>query len=710
MPLSDDEKEEVLERARPVVLRSTDPEVQLTWAQDALSWVEIQSQSWARIQASDELPPRPATPEIEHRLRVDALSIVLFLAEQHHPKAEFMKGMWHEFGQFGYDTNKKEGFLAYRRAAERGYARAEYRIGIQFESSNNPSKAIEYYQKGAGMGDSAANYRLGLVTLLGQYGAQQNYQRGIDLIRFAAETADENAPQGAYVYGMLLARELPNISIPGHLLPYDCTEAKIFLEKAAYLGFAKAQLKMGQAYELCQLGCEFDPALSLHYNALAARQGESEADIAISKWFLCGYEGVFEKNEELAFKHAKRAAQMKMATAEFAMGYFYEIGMYVPVDLRESESWYQKAGEHGNKDALGRIDSIKNKNTFSKKDHETIAISRIRGLHSSQSGKRLDRFSQPAMLEDRIDTPDPRNSRLDSRPSLAPYPEDDVLLPNPHDLPYSSSIRPPSVGGPRADDPSSAFDIRPLHHAYTEPYDYCRSLDPNRPLRLFTNKPPPNGRSGIPGRDYQDSSVSTGREAQLQGPFQPRNSSLPHGYVAQTQNFDQGYHRDQQGLPINYNQAYPQLLAESGYGHDQSKMSIPRWHPSANHIHRPELGSSMTPVNGILSPPNQRIDRFGSASPIHSRSSPPVQRGSGRATPRPPQWVSSQSFTQSVPMTPLKKSGPSTFDEMGIPQAKNESDCVSKLCYLLIQFQERLTYIADYNVTPGQMGEHASGN
>lgn len=30
---------------------------------------------------------------------------------------------------------------------------------------------------------------------------------------------------------------------------------------------------MGTAYELCQLGCEFNPALSLHYNALAAKQG-----------------------------------------------------------------------------------------------------------------------------------------------------------------------------------------------------------------------------------------------------------------------------------------------------------------------------------------------------------------------------------------------------------------------------------------------------
>jgi len=385
VPLSDEDKEEVLERARTLVLKSTDPEMQLAWAQDALSWVEVASQASTR--QSEGQQGRPVTPRVEHQLREDALNIVQFLADQHHPKAEFMKAMWLEFGKFGYRVDKKEAFLGYKRSAEKGYARAEYRIGMQYESSNNPNKAIEHYRKGVAMKDSASNYRLGMMTLLGQHHMPQDFQRGIDLVRFAADTADENAPQGAYVYGMLLARELPNITIPEEFLDYDLNDAKLFIEKAAYLGFAKAQLKMGQAYELCQLGCDFEPALSLHYNALAARQGDAEAEMAISKWFLCGYEGIFEKNEELAFTYAKRAAQTKLPTAEFAMGYFYEIGMYVPVDLRESERWYQMASEHGNKDALGRIDSIKKNNTLSKKDHEQIAITRIKSQYGSQRGE-----------------------------------------------------------------------------------------------------------------------------------------------------------------------------------------------------------------------------------------------------------------------------------------------------------------------------------
>lgn len=42
--------------------------------------------------------------------------------------------------------------------------------------------------------------RLGMMTLLGQHGQTLDYEKGIHLINSAAHTADENAPQGAYVH------------------------------------------------------------------------------------------------------------------------------------------------------------------------------------------------------------------------------------------------------------------------------------------------------------------------------------------------------------------------------------------------------------------------------------------------------------------------------------------------------------------------------
>jgi TPR repeat protein len=683
VPMSDEEKEGVLEGARTLVLNSNDPEMQLAWAQDALSWVEVASQSYTR--QNDGQNTRTVTPKIEHQLRVDAISIVNFLADQYHPKAEFMKAMWLEFGKFEYRVDKKEAFLGYRRAAEKGYARAEYRIGMQYEASNDSANAIKHYSKGVSMKDSASNYRLGMMTLLGQHGQPQDYQRGADLIRFAADTADENAPQGAYVYGMLLARELPNITIPEVYLLLDMSGAKLFIEKAAYLGFAKAQLKMGQAYELCQLGCEFDPALSLHYNALAARQGEAEADMAISKWFLCGYEGIFEKNEELAFTYAQRAAQTKMATAEFAMGYFYEIGMYVSTDLREAQSWYQKAAEHGNKDAFGRIESISRNKTLSKNDHEKVAISRIKSQYGSQRGGRPERFKErrapmPVMAEDRIDMPDP-SARVESRSghlrpqgssppvvrpiSTAPYPEDDVAPSGHGSTPlspyYNPNLRPSSIAGPQADRSSSAFGIRPPPHQSTMP-SYPHDSTPTeqaRPSTSMGNMAVPNGRGRI---------VSTGWEPQLpagyRAPSPGRPLNLPQIDVGRPANFEQVTNPNRFQKPqanMNKLQPMPPLkIPNPGYGSD------PRYDS------RPMDKSRQKPVPTLQRP--ERLD--------------PISQNPSRASQRPTQPISSQGpdsraspatptvHSTSTPTAPKPSKGPATFEEMGIPAGKNDGDCI----------------------------------
>jgi TPR repeat protein len=156
VPPTDEQREANLERHRAAILSTTDPEVQLTWAQDTLAFVEVAAQNEDRLSLTQ--PPRPHTPQVERQLKTDAMNIVSFLAEQHHPHAEFIKGMWLEFGKFGFRVDRKEAFRCYSRAAEKGYARAEYRIGMQFESSGEPEKAIRHYERGVAMSDSASYY------------------------------------------------------------------------------------------------------------------------------------------------------------------------------------------------------------------------------------------------------------------------------------------------------------------------------------------------------------------------------------------------------------------------------------------------------------------------------------------------------------------------------------------------------------------------
>lgn len=442
IPPSDKEKEEILYNAREHVLHSTNVSMQLSWARDCLNYVETAADVRDRDHA-DSYGARPATPRVEHDLRVDAMNIVRYLAEQNHPEAVFMKAKWEEFGKFGERQDKKNAFREYAKAAQQGWGRAEYRMGMLFETSSDFDKAIYHYQNGERLGDSAAKYRLGMMSLLGQHGQMQDIMRGVDLIKEAADTADEDAPQGAYVFGMLIARDLPDIEIREEYLPYNVETARQYIEKAAYLGFAKAQLKMGQAYELCQLGRDFNPAYSLHYYGLAAAQGQPEAALGVSRWFLFGYDGHFAKNEALAFKYARQAATAKLATGEFAMGYYHEIGIHVPKSLDEARRWYEKAAANGNTDAVKQLDALNRNKSLSKADHETTALSRIKSQHGSMRGKRPERLQRmkeqqhmAALPESGPGTPNDVNRRS---PRVSPNP-------SPRHAPPGADGRPPAFG------------------------------------------------------------------------------------------------------------------------------------------------------------------------------------------------------------------------------------------------------------------------
>lgn len=441
---------------------------------------------------------------------------------------------------------------------------------------------------------------------------------------------------------MLLARELPQVSVPESFLPLDLNLARVNIEKAAYHGFAKAQVKMGAAYELCQLSCDFNPALSLHYNALAARQGEPEAEMAISKWFLCGHEGIFEKNDELAFTYAQRAAQSGLPTAEFALGYFYEVGIFVPVDIKEARSWYAKAAASGNKDASGRIESISRSKTLSRKDHEKIAISRIKSTRytAHQRGNSLE--STP----ENIQMPDPSRMTLsDGPPSAAPYP----------DRPHSTRPR-PQQGYQLSDTrPSSAFGVNPNLRS-NAPSGYG-GPPPQGPLRSRTPSYGPNGPV-----NYRQPGPGTPLSAPA-GPTSPQAGNMigPGG----APRLDIGYSAP---MPPPGGRRPPPRL-------DSAPDRKPMRPPVSSHsgMSSPGVASPRPPGSPSFPP------RMESRQPSH---------GSGASTPQPAPSVASStsSAPQQKPAKPPSK-GPKTFEEMGVPSANKDSDCVCKPYFLAIDLE-----------------------
>ena len=119
-------------------------------------------------------------------------------------------------------------------------------------------------------------------------------------------------PSQPYVFGLLLLRVFSRFYTIPFLHPLASPgnsrekEARRHLERAAYLNFASAQYKLGNAYEFTEPPSPFGALLSVQHYSLASQQGEIQADMALSKWLLCGLEDAFDKDESLASHLPKR--------------------------------------------------------------------------------------------------------------------------------------------------------------------------------------------------------------------------------------------------------------------------------------------------------------------------------------------------------------------------------------------------------------------
>lgn len=67
------------------------------------------------------------------------------------------------------------------------------------------------------------------------------------------------------------------------------------------------------------------PAKSLSCTDIAAQQNHREACFALTAWYLVGSPGVLPQSDTEAYLWARKAAEMELAKAEYAVGYFTEV-------------------------------------------------------------------------------------------------------------------------------------------------------------------------------------------------------------------------------------------------------------------------------------------------------------------------------------------------------------------------------------------------
>jgi TPR repeat protein len=336
-PLDPPVTPELLERLRSTIKHDpNDQATALTLAKKLVEAISVLLPS---------LDPR-SKAKARERYAMDAQKILKKLTNAQNPEAMFFMADCLGKGFFGPVPDDKEAFTLYQSAAKLGHAAAAYRTAVCCEigsdvgggTRKDPNKAIQWYRRAATLGDTPAMYKVGMILLKGLLGQPRNPREAVGWLKRAAERADAENPHALHELGLLYMSASPN-----DVILRDEAYAFTLFKQAADLGYKFSQFRMGCAYEYGLMGCPIDPRLSIMWYSKAATQEEHQSELALSGWYLTGSDGVLQQSDTEAYLWARKAAMAGLAKAEYAMGYFTEVGIGVPANLEDAKRWYWRA-------------------------------------------------------------------------------------------------------------------------------------------------------------------------------------------------------------------------------------------------------------------------------------------------------------------------------------------------------------------------------
>jgi TPR repeat protein len=224
------------------------------------------------------------------------------------PLTEDLENHWYELHRLAIAETKRRYPPAYekpdeyRKAAERGDADAQYRIGNIYLRGKTVERSLReagrWNRRAALQGHADAQFRLGLA-----------YKTG----------------EGAV---------------------YDDAEAIKWFSAAAEQGHADAQFHLGNMYEPYNA----DEAITWY------KKAAEDDDYSFNHIAQYRLGRVYERGKDLteAVRWYRKAAEIN-SDAQYRLGLLHEAGNGLPEDLSEAAEWYRKAAEQGNAEAQYKI-------------------------------------------------------------------------------------------------------------------------------------------------------------------------------------------------------------------------------------------------------------------------------------------------------------------------------------------------------------------
>lgn len=378
--------QKTLEMYRQNVKKTNDLSIQYSFAvflisaaqEMGLTFDEPPKQQKASPAKGDRDSPysAPAASSPQELLR-EARTILQKLSNSGYPFAQYYLADGYASGLFSKGKEDyNSAFPLFVLAAKHGHAESAYRTGLCYEFGwgcrKDAAKAVQFLRSAASKRHPGAMTRLGKACLSGDLG-EKRYREGIKWLKLATETADTIYNGAPYHLGCLY-----ETGYGDDIFQDESYTAELFTQ-AADLGHPEANYRMGDAYEHGKLNCPRDPALSVHFYTGAAERGHAAAMMGLCAWYMVGADPILEKDEEEAYEWACRSAELGKSLnslkvgkeqlanvrqsgyvkAQYAVGYFTEMGIGCRRDILEANKWYVQAAEGGDDRAKQRLAAIK---------------------------------------------------------------------------------------------------------------------------------------------------------------------------------------------------------------------------------------------------------------------------------------------------------------------------------------------------------------
>ncbi len=194
-------------------------------------------------------------------------------AERGDANAQYRLGSCYSNGD-GVETNEVEAVRWYRMAAEQGHAGAQGCLGMCYANGDgvetNKAEAVKWYRKAAEQGEGHAQFWLGMFYYFGD-GVNQNKEEATKWF----DAIQEQDPLMQYAWGCNF------LKVKG-IAPELTKEAVKWFRKAAEQGEAHAQFMLGMCY-FNGVGIMQDKTEAVKWLQKAAKQGHEKAKKALTE-------------------------------------------------------------------------------------------------------------------------------------------------------------------------------------------------------------------------------------------------------------------------------------------------------------------------------------------------------------------------------------------------------------------------------------------